>query len=75
LKLALEIIQNDDNTEILGGIWDYREDEEGIIYEISNSNIERKNRFIKNKQFIDNELLKRLKNRKEIISSDIEPIN
>ncbi len=33
LGMALEIIQEMDETEKLGGIWDYRDDPEGIIFE------------------------------------------
>lgn len=32
LGLALEVIIDDDGTERLGGIWDYRDDPEGMIY-------------------------------------------
>jgi hypothetical protein len=33
LGLALEIIIDDDGTEKIGGIWDYRDDPEGMLYE------------------------------------------
>lgn len=32
LGLALEVIIDDDGSERLGGIWDYRADDEGIAY-------------------------------------------
>ncbi len=32
LGLALEICVDDDGTENLGGIWDYRDDPEGVLY-------------------------------------------
>jgi hypothetical protein len=32
LGLALEIVVDDDGTERLGGIWDYRDDPEGMLY-------------------------------------------
>jgi hypothetical protein len=32
LGLALEIVVDDDGTEKLGGIWDYRDDLEGMLY-------------------------------------------
>jgi hypothetical protein len=32
LGMALEIKVDDDGNETLGGIWDYREDDEGIHY-------------------------------------------
>ena len=31
--LALEVIVEEDGTERLGGVWDYREDPEGMYYE------------------------------------------
>ncbi len=32
LGLALEVVIEDDGTEKLGGIWDYRNDPEGMLY-------------------------------------------
>ena len=32
LGLALEVVVEEDGTERFGGVWDYREDAEGIIY-------------------------------------------
>jgi hypothetical protein len=75
LGLALEIILNDDGTEKLGGVWDYREEKEGIYYDISNADLERKTRFNEKKLFIDTELENRCKNRKEILGFDVEPLD
>lgn len=33
LGLALEVIVEDDGTERFGGVWDYRDDPEGVRYE------------------------------------------
>ena len=33
LGLALEVVVDDDGTERLGGVWDYRDDPEGMRYE------------------------------------------
>jgi hypothetical protein len=74
LGLALSIIINDDGTEVLSDIWDYREDEEGIYYDIKNASEERKNKFEKNKEFIDKEFEDRFNKRKKILGFDIEPI-
>lgn len=74
LGLALEIIKDDDGNERLGGVWDYRDDDEGIYYDIANSDDERKNRFKKNVEFIDNELNRRFKKRKNVMGFDIEPV-
>lgn len=32
LGLALEVIVFPDGTEVLGGVWDYRDDPEGVIF-------------------------------------------
>lgn len=32
LGLALEVLEHDDGSYTLGGVWDYREDPEGIVY-------------------------------------------
>lgn len=32
LGLALEVVVHEDGTETLGGIWDYRDDPEGMCY-------------------------------------------
>ena len=32
LGLAMEVVQKKDGTWVLGGIWDYREDGEGMLY-------------------------------------------
>jgi len=74
LGLALEIKQNNDGTEELGGIWDYREDKEGIYYDLNNSDSDRINKFNKNKKFIDNELDKRKKYRIKNLGFFIEEI-
>lgn len=33
LGMALEVVVDDDGTERLGGVWDYRDDPEGMRYE------------------------------------------
>ena len=38
LGLALEVIIKDDGTESLGGIWDYRDEPEGIWYGVLSGN-------------------------------------
>lgn len=75
LGLGLEIIIDDNGVEKLGGIWDYRDDKDGLFYDLSNSSLERKEKFIKNKLFIDSEFEKRGEERKEVLGFDIEPVN
>lgn len=74
LGLGLEIVIDADGNETIGGVWDYRDDPEGLIFDIHNSDIERKNRFKENKMFIDNELTKYSEVRKERFGFDVEPI-
>lgn len=73
LGMALEVVIDDSGEEKLGGILDFRGDKEGIYYDISNSDLERQERFKKNKSFIDNEFNIRLEYRKEIIGFGVEP--
>ncbi|MCK9416500.1 nucleoside 2-deoxyribosyltransferase domain-containing protein [Candidatus Dojkabacteria bacterium] len=73
LGLALEVkIENDKET--LGGIWDYRNDAEGIYYDIKNSDEQRKSKFKQNEKFIKEEFKKRKKIRQNKLGFDIEPI-
>ena len=59
LGLALEIVIEDDGTEKLGGIWDYRDDPEGVLYSSKHFPTEK----IKNAQaFINQKYEERMKN-------------
>jgi molecular chaperone GrpE len=73
LGLALEV-SIEDEKELISGIWDYREDKEGIYYDIQNSEPERKEKFLKNKNFIDFQLKERGDLRKSELGFKIEPI-
>ena len=75
LGLALEVELKSDGTESLSGIWDYRDDLEGILYDLSNSDQERLDRFAKNEKFIDEEFSNRIKTRLFKLGFGIEPIN
>jgi hypothetical protein len=74
LGLALEITKDNDN-EFISGVWDYREDVEGIYYNISKSDEARKRKFRNNKEFIDRELKIYYEKRKDILGFEIEPID
>ena len=74
LGLALEIKINENGIEELGGIWDYRDDEEGIFYNIKESSIERKTAFLEKEKFISGEFKKRSEIRKNKLGFGIEPI-
>lgn len=43
LGLALEIVINDDDSYALGGIWDYRDDVEGIAFSEDTLSIQKVN--------------------------------
>lgn len=75
LGMALEVVIDDNGKEKLGGIWDCREDEEGIYYDIKSSDDFRKDRFKANKKFVDEEFESRGKIRKEKLGFDIENID
>jgi len=52
LGLALEIVVEDDGTEKIGGIWDYRDDPEGMLYSVEyfpTEKIKKAQEFIKQK--------------------------
>lgn len=52
LGLALEVYVEDDGTEKLGGIWDYRDDPEGMLYSKNHfptEKIKKAQEFIKQK--------------------------
>lgn len=74
LGLALEIVIEEDGTEKLGGIWDYREDKEGMIYDIKNRSEENKEEFRRKKEFVEDEFIKKAKDRRELLGFAIEPI-
>jgi len=75
LGLALEVKIEDDGTEVLGGVWDYREDLEGIYYDLENSDETRINNFKRKKNFIDSELQIIGDNRMKKLGFIIEPID
>jgi hypothetical protein len=75
LGLALEIKIDDNGIEALGGIWDYRNDKEGIYYDVKNSNQTRKNNFEKKFNYIDSESKRIGDNRLKSLGFIIEPLN
>jgi len=72
LGLALEFIINDDGTEQLGGIWDYRE--EGIYYNLQNSSNERIEQFRKKAQYVEEQRKQLSEKRIENNGWIVEPI-
>ena len=73
LGVALELFICNDDVVFLR-VQDYRKDPEGVIYDLKNSDVERKQRFLKNKKYIDKEIEKRRFVREKLFGSIIEPI-
>ncbi|MCA1027055.1 hypothetical protein LCM23_13215 [Cytobacillus kochii] len=63
LGMALEIVIDEDGNESLGGIWDYREDTEGILYA---DEIAKSRRFKENIEFVRQQWREKEKTRKKI---------
>jgi hypothetical protein len=74
LGLALEIFQDENGTEQISGIWDFREDLEGIYYDLENSSEERIATFKQKAEFIQSEFDERFPGRVLRLGFEIEPI-
>lgn len=74
LGLALEIKIDDDGYESLGGIWDYRDDDEGMYYDLKNSKEKRINAFITKAKNIRKEMTEKAQKRREKLNFVTEPI-
>jgi hypothetical protein len=71
LGMALEVIVNEDGSEQLGGIWDYRDDPEGIVYA---ENVLNTTDSDEKRRFVLKELSERFQYRKENIGYEIQPV-
>ena len=67
LGLALSVLINEDGTESLGGIWDYRDDPEGMTYGDGVLSIEKAHNVEKQGNRVAT-------SRKELLGFDIQPI-
>lgn len=74
LGLALEVLQDANGDETLGGIWDFREDLEGIHYDINNSEEDRKLRFKEKIKYVENEFESRFVERYKSLGFIIEKV-
>lgn len=77
LGLALEIVIHENGIESLNGIWDYRDDKEGMYYGINDpkiSSLDRVETFKKKADFISSEMSNRCRNREVELGFMIEPI-
>lgn len=74
LGLALQVNVNEDGTEQLGCIWDYREDTEGITYDLKNRDIEGIKAFTTKANYINKQRQERYNDRIKHIGSWQEEI-
>ena len=74
LGLALQVNIDEDGSESLGGIWDYREDGEGIHYNLIGSDTKRQREFLKKSINIKNKVEKRGLIRQKLLGFIVEPI-
>lgn len=68
LGLALEVTTHEDGTESLSGVWDYRDDPEGIIYSVDYGPDEEK------AAYIFREWNQRAENRQRLLGFMVQPI-
>jgi len=74
MGFALEVVVDKNGNETLGGIWDYRDDKEGIIYDLENSDEKRLERFRKNEEYVNNHIQKMIRNRIDKLGFGVEEI-
>lgn len=74
LGLALEISIDENGNESLGGIWDYRDDLEGIHYNLKDSPSERIESFKRKLVNVEKEKQKHKSTREKLFGNIIEPI-
>lgn len=74
LGFALEITIDENKNEYISGIWDYRKNDEGIYYDLKNSDNERIKRFRKNSLFVEKFKNKKIRGRVKSLGFIIEPI-
>lgn len=74
LGLAIEIYIDENNTYKLNGIWDYRHEPEGILFDFKNSSEERINKALGKKELVNAELEKHKEHRIKLFGDLVEPI-
>jgi len=74
MGMALDISIDDDGNETLEGIWDYRDDPEGLIFDIANSDEDRIKRFQDNEEKVAKHIDKMIASRIESLGFGVEMI-
>ena len=75
LGLALEVVIEDDGSEYIGGVLDYRKDPEGVIFDYKNIPYIHQKEIFGKMENIKNIVLSRSKVRLEKLGYYVEPIN
>lgn len=71
LGLALEINVDENGNEVLGGIWDYRDDPEGILYD---ENLVKSKKAKEKKEFVEQQFYDKAEYRRKKYGFEIQPI-
>ena len=75
LGLALEMVIDDESGgESFGSVWDYRNDPEGIKYDLENSDQSRIDSFQEKADYVASEKARILESRTKTLGFDVEPI-
>lgn len=74
LGLALEIYRDRDGKESIAGIWDYRDDPEGIIFNIAKASKQRQQKFLRCYQNVQEQMEQKKKTRLQRFGFFIESI-
>jgi len=75
LGLALEVTTDKDGNEVINGVWDSRDDLEGIAYGLAEMEDEERLEIFRAKQrHVNQELKKRLEHRKLLFDGLVEQI-
>jgi len=74
MGLALEVVKDENGDEKIGGIWDYRNDPEGIIFDLENSDSDRIEKFRTNAKHVDEHIQDMIKTRIDTLGFGVESI-
>lgn len=72
--MALAVNIDNKGKETLDGIWDYRDDPEGIIYDLKGSSENRIKKFLDKRRRVQMVIDKKRKKRYEVLGYNAEPI-
>jgi len=74
LGMALEVTVNEEGTEVFSGVWDYRDDPEGLYYNLAESDNERLCSFREKLNTVNKEYKTKGMTREKTLGFTVEPI-